>query len=110
MDTFDSLKQVLDECERKENGVFASDIAALPESLRAALNKIMRQTSMTLSDLKAELGLELEPARLLANLMIEKGFLKLSARQPENDTAYEAHLARKRGSTAPLKIWQAIDE
>ena len=110
MDTFDSLKQALEQFERKENGVFASDIAALPEVLRAALNKIMRQASMTLSELKFELNLELEPARQLAGLLIEKGFLKLAARQPENDTAYEVHLARKRGGTAPLKIWQAIDE
>jgi hypothetical protein len=36
--------------------------------------------------------------------------LKLAADQPENDPAYEVRLARKRGGTTPLKIWQAIDE
>ncbi len=110
MDLFDSLKQDLDQGERKENGVTASDIAALPEPLRAALNKIMRQTSMPLSEFKAEMSLELEPARQLANLLVEKGFLKLAARQPENDMAYEVHLARKRGGTAPLDIYKAIGE
>jgi hypothetical protein len=110
MDTFDSLKQALEQCEQKEQGVTASDIAALPETLRAALNKILRQTSMPLSDLKAELNLELEPARQLAGLLIEKGFLKLATDQPEGETVYNVHLARKRGGTTPLKIWQAIDE
>jgi hypothetical protein len=110
LDTFDSLKQALERCEQKEQGVMASDIAALPETLCAALNKIMRQTSIPLSELRAELNLELEPARQLANLLIEKGFLKLAARQLEGDPAYEVRLARKRGGTTPLKIWQAIDE
>ena len=108
---FDELKQALAAVAAKPDGVGASDLELLPGAAQSALRKMLRQGSMKLSEFQSLIKLELDEARAVVEILMAKGFLEKVAADPETtDPVYRINIARKRGATAPLKIWEALEK
>jgi len=110
--TFDELKQALAAVAAKPDGVAASDLELLPGAAQSALRKMLRQGSMKLSEFQSLIKLELGEAREIMEILIEKGFVEKVTPESEatHDPVYRLNIARKRGGTAPLKIWEALEK
>ncbi len=108
---FDRLQRELKKRSKVE-GITPADAMDLPEPLRTTMNKIMRNGSMTLSELAAELELKTAETRRLGEMLIEKGFLKSTEREADGEVIYRTRFARarKRGRGVPLEVWEALDD
>jgi hypothetical protein len=100
---FDRMQQDLDKRVKVE-GITPLDVLELPEPLRTAMNKLMRKGSMTLSELTAELNIEMVEARQLGQLLVEKGFASLVEQQADGEIVYRVRLGRTRGRSVPLDL------
>jgi hypothetical protein len=109
--TFEELKIALAACPAKPDGVGASDLELLPGPVQSILRRMLRQGSMKLSEFQSLSGLALDEARAVVGTLIEKGFVEKVAADPEAaDPVHRLNIARKRGGTAPLKIWEALEK
>jgi hypothetical protein len=109
---FDRLQRELRKRSKVE-GITPADVMDLPKPLRAVMNKIMREGSMTLSDLTTELKLKTGEARQLGQTLVDKGFLTSTERAADGEVVYRTHYARKarkRGRGVPLDVWKALDD
>ena len=110
--TFEELKQALTAVPAKPDGVSASDLELLPEAAQSVLRKMLRQGSMKISEFQSLIKLEMTESRAVIEILIEKGFLEKVTPDSEAaaDPVYRLNIARKRGGTAPLKIWEALEK
>ena len=110
MNHFTMLYGEVEKCAVKEKGVTMQDIMALPEPLSQTLIKLIRKRRMSLDDLATEL--ELAPAQMskLCDVLIHKGYLKVSTNRRESEPVYRLLLAPKPKSPLPTSIWQTLDD
>jgi hypothetical protein len=115
MVTLDSFQQELSKRAPTE-GLATTDMLELSEPLRRLIQKIARESSMSLSTLAIELGLTLDEARQVGDLCVEKGLLL--RREQEGEISYHVRFAptgslvrAQIGKRRPPKIdvWQVID-
>ena len=112
MSTFKYLKQVLDE-QARVSGIALTDVLALPNPLRATLNKMMRGRSLTLTELAADLGVPSDEARQLADIMVAKGLVRARNPRDGGESSYRVRFLRKskqRVRKMPTDIWKALDD
>jgi hypothetical protein len=85
-------------------GVRSTDLTALDEPLRSALNAAVRQGQTTLRVFAGGLGLNPEQAQSVLELLLSRGALRLSGAEPE--PSYQVRLARSGRSGGEL--WQRV--
>jgi hypothetical protein len=95
------MQQELDK-RFKVEAITPLDVMELPEPLRTAMHKLMRKGSMTLSELTAELNVEMVEARRLGQTLVEKGLLSLVEQKADGEIVYRLRLGRTRGRSVPL--------
>ena len=101
MMTFADLEQQLAQLQPVK-GIAPVDVLSLPDSLAAVVRKMMRG-GMTLSALAGELGLPLDQARQVGDVLVAKGYLTTEG--AENDgVTYKVYFARMRGQTIAVDL------
>jgi hypothetical protein len=93
MTTFEDLEQQLAHLQSVK-GIAPVEVLGLPDALAAVVRKMMRG-GMTLSVLAGELGLPLDQARQVGDVMVEKGYLTCEGAESEGIT-YKVYFARMR--------------
>jgi hypothetical protein len=73
---FVALREELSAWTRRE-GVSASVLLELSPPLRRTLQRLLREGSMTVADLGASLALDADESGLIADLMVDCGFVKV---------------------------------
>lgn len=63
---------------------------------------------MTFAELSEALELPLEEAAEIAEMLVDRGFLKTSERSPDGVTIYRLHHARTHWTEAPVAIWKKV--
>jgi hypothetical protein len=100
--SFQALKQQLIGLNRV-NGITPVEILGLPEDLHVAV-RMMLKTAMTLEELAGELRLTGDEARLVGDLLVDKGFLSSEEAVEDGSIRYRVHLARMRPRNIPLDL------
>ena len=94
MTAFADLQQQLAQLQPVK-GIAPVDVLSLPGWLAAVVRKMMRG-GMPLSALAGELGLPLDQARQVGDVLVEKGYLT-SAGAASDGVTYRVYFARMRG-------------
>ena len=111
MDTFHELKEAIRAYGGQNSGVTIDDILVLPESLNKVLKRmIRRRQGLSQVEFGQMLGLTVEETQQLVALLLEKGLLKQSGKDKENQLIYRVHLAPKPKSNLPQGLLQAFDD
>ena len=108
MSTYERIVNEL-EAWPKAEGVKIGDLMQLSDPLRAALNNLMRDGAMSLERLSAELGLELGPTIDVANMLLDRGFLKVGE-SDDGGVEYRLWHAQAHKREKPLTTWTVILE
>jgi hypothetical protein len=90
-------------------GITMADVLDLPEPLSAALKRMVRGRSVLLGEFAANLGLAVEQARAIGDLLVEKGYLIYAERKHDDEAIYRARFARVQGRHLPDAIWEALE-
>jgi hypothetical protein len=104
---FDRLEQEL-EARQKAAGLSMADLLELPESLRALVNWMMRQQTVSLAQAAAHLGQDETAGGATLATLIDKGFVR--ELKLHGETCYRVRLAPKRKRDVPLDVWRALDD
>ncbi len=83
-------------------GIAPVEVLSLPDSLAAVVRKMMRG-GMTLSALADELGLPLDQAQQVGDVMVAKGYLTSEGAESDCVT-YRVYFARMRGQNIALDL------
>lgn len=102
MATFDALVQELDRLNHM-NGVSAVDILELPAELQSVLQSMLRRP-MSLAQLASELQLSEDEARIVADMLVEKGFLISEERGESGGPRYKVYFARTHTHHIPAEL------
>ncbi len=107
MATFERLRTEIAQLEEID-GVTPVEILSLPAALHRAFRQMVKR-ALTAQELASELQLSLAEAQQVAELLVEKGFLKKSLlkAQPEANgpgPAYRVQFARMRKHDIPLDL------
>jgi hypothetical protein len=102
MDTYDDLHDEIDHLESVE-GITALSVTLLPDPVGPLLRKLIRQGSMTVEEVAAELGIDSDAAQHLGNHLAAKGYLREEEHETEG-TIYRVYLARIRKQSIPLDL------
>ncbi len=89
-----------------QEGIRTTDLTLLAEPLRAVLNATVREGSMTLPNFAQGLGLTLEWAEKVVDLLLEHGFLRSSETGDNGGVEYRVRYARAGRNTGEL--WQRV--
>ncbi len=100
------------EIESRRDELRPSDLTGLSEQLRAALNFATRVGRISLSDLAQKLELTNEEALEIAQLLVERKLLYVSAFLYKDETMFETRLS---SMTRPLgrppsALWKKIEK
>lgn len=116
---FEQLCQELGKYQAVES-VTMSDVLELPDPIPAALRRLVRGGTMTLSEFAEVMELDAEQAQKLAILLIEKGFFKVTEpRTParpdqgegeEGEACYQLQITHRQTRRMPSSIWSALDD
>lgn len=101
MTTFADLQQQLAQLQPVK-GIAPVDALSLPGALAAVIRKMMRG-GMTLSVLAGELGLSLDEARQVGDMMVEKGYLTCEGSESDG-VRYKVYFARMRGHNIAVDL------
>lgn len=101
MTAFVDLQQQLAELQPVK-GIAPVDVLGLPDALAAAIRKMMRG-GMALAELADELGLPLDQARQVGDVMVEKGYLTSEGEECDGIT-YRVYFARMRGRKIAVEL------
>jgi hypothetical protein len=101
MTTFEDLQQQLAQLQSVK-GIAPVDVLSLPDSLAAVVRKMMRG-GMTLSALADELGLPLDQARQVGDVLVAKGYLNSEGTESDGVT-YKVYFARMRGQHIAIDL------
>ena len=99
-DTFDALWQAVKGLP-PVTGIGPTEILALPQPLAALVRVLVSSGGLPLDKFAAELAVEAEQARRLAEVLIQKGYLADEPREPAGPSFYRACLARTRRRSVP---------
>jgi hypothetical protein len=100
MNTYDDLHHEVDSLETVE-GITALSATMMPQPFGPLLRKLIRQGSMTLEEIAAELGLDPQDAQHLGSHLAAKGYLR-EEDQEDSGKVYRVYLARIRKQSIPL--------
>ncbi len=106
-DLFDHLVQEIAAWPLQE-GIRTTDLTMLNEPLRGVLNATVREGSMTLPDFAQGLGLSLERAEQVVDLLLEHGFLRSTETPEEGETEYRVRYARAGRNVGDL--WRRVTD
>ncbi len=101
MTAFADLQQQLAQL-KPVRGIAPVDVLSLPDVLATVVRKMMRG-GMTLSALAGELGLPLDQARQVGDVMVEKGYLTSEGAESDGVT-YRVYFARMRGRNIAIDL------
>jgi len=104
-DLFQQLVREIDAWPMQE-GIRTTDLTLLGEPLRGVLNATVREGFMTLPHFAQGLGLPLEWAEKVVDLLLEHGFLRSSETGESGETEYRVRYARAGRNTGDL--WQRV--
>jgi hypothetical protein len=108
-------KQFEDICkllrERKDD-IRPSDVVTFPEPLSSTLTYAVRIGRISLTDLAKRLGLKVEQARQLADLLVSRKLFQLSSFSNTNEVFFETRLS---SMTRPLMrpslgLWKKLED
>lgn len=102
MNRYDDLHHEIDGLDTVE-GITALSATMMPDPIGPLLRKLIRQGSMTVEDIAAELGLDPVDAQHLGNHLAAKGYLREEEHETEG-TVYRVYLARIRKQSIPLDL------
>lgn|GEM_PF-2067924 len=102
---FQQLVREIDAWPMQE-GIRTTDLTLLGEPLRGVLNATVREGFMTLPHFAQGLGLPLEWAEKVVDLLLEHGFLRSSETGESGETEYRVRYARAGRNTGDL--WQRV--
>lgn len=100
MNTYDDLHHEIDDLESVE-GITALSATIMPDPIGPLLRKLIRQGSMTVEEVAAELGLDPQDAQHLGSHLAAKGYLR-EEEQEDSGKIYRVYLARIRKQSIPL--------
>jgi hypothetical protein len=86
------------------SGITPLDAANLPEPLNDFMRKLIRQGSMTVEQLAAQLDVSDEEGQLLADEMVAAGLLKSEESNLASGSIYRVYYARTRSRSLPLEL------
>ncbi|MCB0033188.1 MAG: hypothetical protein KDE51_04185 [Anaerolineales bacterium] len=90
-------------------GVTLLNVLELPEPLVKVLTEVMRHRAMTLTDFAQALGIADEAeAQILADLLVEKGFLR-TVKQRQESVAYRVRFDFSTGRGMSSSVWDSFD-
>jgi|GEM_PF-1183087 hypothetical protein len=106
------LERILRELRERKEAIRPSDIVLFPEPLRSALNFAIRIGRISLTDFSNMMKLDISQARQIAELLVERNLLHVSAFSNDKEIFYESRLS---AMTRPLgrstsDIWKKLDE
>ena len=103
MSQYDSLHDEVDSLETVE-GITPLAATMLPEPFGPLLRKLIRQGSMTVEEIAAELELDPDAAQHLGSHLAAKGYLREEEHEASGGTVYRVYLARIRKHSIPLDL------
>ena len=103
MSQYDSLHDEVDNLETVE-GITPLAATTLPDPFGPLLRKLIRQGSMTVEEIAAELGLDQDEAQDLGSHLAAKGYLREEEHEASGGTVYRVYLARIRKHSIPLDL------
>jgi len=103
MQSFELLRQSLAGLPRFP-GITPLDAANLPEPFDDFMRSLIRQGSMTLEQLAAELGVSNEDGQLLADEMVAAGLLQVREATLASGRVYGVYYARTRSRSLPMEF------
>ena len=86
------------------DGTTPLGVAMLPEPLNKALQKLIRQGTMSAEELAEVLELTPEQARHLGEHLAAKGYLRIEDKEDEGGIVFRVYLARMRKQNIPLDL------
>ncbi len=92
MATFEGLQAELAGL-KKVDGITPVEILVLPQALHAPLRKMVK-TALTSEELAGELQLTAAETRQLANMLVDKGYLRVQPQADGDGVAYRVCFAR----------------
>lgn len=90
-----------------ERGVSMADIMTLPDDLRGLVNWIIRQQTVTLSEVVAHIAQAEEVTRTQLETLVKQGFIQQI--EEGNTLRYVPHFGHKQRKQLPTKIWQKLE-
>ncbi len=104
MADFDTLRAAVNALERVE-GITPINLLDLPHPLNEALRQLTRQSSMTLEDLANAVGLPPDQMLMLAEMLVDKGYLTSEKRSSvTGNLVFRLYFARMRRRTINLDL------
>lgn len=104
MADFDTLRAAVQGLERVE-GITPINLLDLPTPLNEGLRQLTRQSSMTLEDLAALVGLPPDQMLILAEMLVDKGYLTSENRSSVTGSLmFRIYFARMRRKTINLDL------
>lgn len=101
MDRFELLHDEVEKLEMVE-GITPLTAADLPDPFSGLFRKMIRQGSMTLDEIAAQLDLDNEQAYHLGNHLATKGYLQVEEHETGGGARYRVYLARIRKHNLPI--------
>lgn len=102
MNEYNDYHHAADDLDPVE-GITALSATLMPEPFGALMRKLIRQGSMTVEELAAELGLAPAEAQHLGSHLAAKGYLREEEHE-DAGTIYRVYLARIRKQSIPLDL------
>lgn len=104
MVNFHTLRQQLENIPFIQ-GISPVDVLALPNSIGKIIRKMTRENCLTIEQIADELDLGLDEAKDIADLLVDKGYLKSETQQKDADSPlYRVYYARMRKRNIPLDL------
>jgi hypothetical protein len=88
-------------------GLGMADALTLPDPLQDLVSWMMRRDQVTLADVTAYTGKDVDVARTMLEALVEQNFVKIM--KGKDELRYEVRLAAKRRRQISEEIWQALD-
>ncbi len=105
MDKFETFWQMAAALPAVKDGISPMDMAAMPPMLSSLLRAISRSAGMSLDNLAAESGFDLEQASRISALLVERGYLlAVPSEQAGVPAVYRVRLARTRRHNLPVNF------
>ena len=106
------FERTLNELRERKEDIRPSDVVLFPEPLRSTLNFAIRIGRISLTDFASMMKIDISQARQLAELLVTRNLLHVSAFSNDKETFFESRLsAMTRPLGRPINdIWKKLDE
>ncbi len=107
-----NFERTLNELRERKEDIRPSDVVLFPEPLRSTLNFAIRIGRISLTDFASMMKIDISQARQLAELLVTRNLLHVSAFSNDKETFFESRLsAMTRPLGRPINdIWKKLDE